>query len=212
MKIGVIQATSCKDRNNDLEKYVKKACHSGDEVINFGVFEDSKVKLSYVQIALAIGLLINSKSVDFIVTGCSSGQGMMLAANAMPNVLCGYIPTPSDAYLFAQINNGNVASFPLHLNWGWAGEVNFEQTMLALFKDPFGQGYPKEEAQRKLKNSQQVRELTELGSKNFITFLDKVDKKLLSPILKYKIVSDYIIKYGKDKKIINKIEDLEKLL
>lgn len=47
----------------------------------------------------------------FVVTRGSSGQGMMLACNRLPGVLCGYAPTPKDAYLFAQINNGNAISF-----------------------------------------------------------------------------------------------------
>ena len=58
-------------------------------------------------------MLLANRTVDFIVTGCSSGQGMMLACNSMPGVICRYAPTPKDAYLFAQINNGNAISLPL---------------------------------------------------------------------------------------------------
>lgn len=121
MRIGIIQATSQKDKNEILEEYVRQAVTSKGEVVNFGIFSNSDVKLSYVQISLAIALLINSGAVDFIVTGCSSDQGMMLACNTFPNIQCGYLPTAQDAFLFAQINNGNVASLPLGLNWGWCG-------------------------------------------------------------------------------------------
>ncbi|WP_422120626.1 hypothetical protein [Lactobacillus gasseri] len=48
--------------------------------MNFGIYPDSKIQLSYVQVSIAVALLINSRSLDFIVTGCSSGQGMMLAS------------------------------------------------------------------------------------------------------------------------------------
>ena len=40
----------------------------------FGCFENED-NYSYVEIALEICLLISSKAVDFIVTGCSSGKG-----------------------------------------------------------------------------------------------------------------------------------------
>ncbi len=53
---------------------------------------------------MAVGRVI------FVVTGCSSGQGMMLTCNSMPDVIAG-IPTPNDTYLFAQINNGNAISY-----------------------------------------------------------------------------------------------------
>lgn len=43
---------------------------------------------------LIIHSSINYNIVDFVVTGCSSGQGMMLACNSMPGILCGYTPTP----------------------------------------------------------------------------------------------------------------------
>ena len=102
--------------NKILEHYIKQAISPDDKLINFGIYQDSTTTLSYVQISLAIALLINSRALDFVVTGCSSGQGMMLACNTFPNIQCGYIPTPQDAYLFSHINDGNVVSFPLGLN------------------------------------------------------------------------------------------------
>lgn len=101
MKIGIIQASSQKSKNQILEQYTKKATTNKDKVINFGVFSQDNHELSYVQISLLIALLINTKAVDFVVTGCSSGQGMMLACNTFPNIQCGYVPTTQDAYLFA---------------------------------------------------------------------------------------------------------------
>ena len=62
-----------------LEKYIKESVGSNDQVFNFGIYQDSSASLSYVQVSLAVALLINSKATDFIVTGCTSGQGMMLA-------------------------------------------------------------------------------------------------------------------------------------
>ena len=112
MKIGIIQASSQSGKNELIYKTVLR--YAGDaEVINFGCFQDDKTSYSYIEISILAGLLLNSGSVDLIITGCSSGQGMMLALNSFPGVLCGYVPTPKDAFLFARINNGNAVSLPL---------------------------------------------------------------------------------------------------
>ena len=49
-----------------------------------------------------ISMLLSSKSIDFVVTGCSSGQGMMIACNSLPDVICGYVENPQDAFLFGR--------------------------------------------------------------------------------------------------------------
>ena len=152
MKIAVIQASSQSQKNELIYSTVKK-CAPDAEVINFGCTEDEETKFSYIEISVLVGLLLSSKAVDFVVTGCSSGQGMMLACNNMPGVLCGYIPTPQDAYLFAQINDGNAVSLPLGEEYTWAGEENLDKTIAKLFSEPFGQGYPKSEASRKLEDT-----------------------------------------------------------
>ena len=43
----------------------------------------------------------------------------MLACNAFPGVLCGHIVDPSDAYMFAQINDGNAIALPFAKGFGW---------------------------------------------------------------------------------------------
>ena len=78
--------------------------NKGYEVVNFGVFQEEAVEYTYVETAMLICILLESKAVDFVVTGCSSGQGMMLACNSLPSILCGYIENPADAYLFGRIN------------------------------------------------------------------------------------------------------------
>lgn len=83
------------------------------EVINFGVFPEEDVIYSYIEIALMISLLLESGAIDFAVTGRSSGQGMMLACNSLPGILCGYVANPTDAFLFGRINDGNAVPFLL---------------------------------------------------------------------------------------------------
>lgn len=103
MKIAVIQASSQKDKNILIAKCLRESVDlSQTEIINFGIFEEEDIAFSYVQTAFCISMLLESEAVDFVVTGCSSGQGMMLACNSMPGVVCGYVATPSDAFLFGE--------------------------------------------------------------------------------------------------------------
>lgn len=42
-----------------------------------------------------------------------------MALNTFPGVTCGYCIEPTDAYLFAQVNNGNALSLPFAKGFGW---------------------------------------------------------------------------------------------
>ncbi len=200
MIIAVIQAGSQSGKNELIYSTVKKYAPDA-EVINFGCTEDEKNKFSYIEISILVGLLLSSKAVDFVVTGCSSGQGMMLACNSMPGVLCGYIPTPQDAYLFAQINDGNAVSLPLGEEYTWAGEENFEKTIAKLFSEPFGQGYPKSEAERKLEDTKLLKRIRNNSQVSMIELLNALEKPLLDKVLRKIDVVEYIIENGKDEEI-----------
>ena len=202
MKIAVIQASSQAGKNELIAETVRKYAPCGSEVINFGCKSGEQDNYSYIEISVLIGLLLASESVDFVVTGCSSGQGMMLACNNMPGVLCGYAPAPKDAYLFAQINNGNAISLPLGEDYTWSGEENFEKTIEALFSEPFGQGYPKSEAERKLKDTELLKQIRAKSQISMISLLKKLDISLVEKVLKKNDVIDYIKKNG-NKEIVN---------
>ena len=197
MKIGIIQASSQSDKNELIFNTVRE--YAGDsKIVNFGCFREDNETYSYIEISLLIGLLLASGSVDFVVTGCSSGQGMMLACNNMPGVLCGYIPTPEDAYLFAQINNGNAVSLPLGEEYTWHGADNLILTVKKLFSEPFGQGFPKSEAARKLKDTALLKEIRKKSQIELIELLEALDDELIRKVLSKKNVIDYILVNGKD--------------
>lgn len=181
MKIAVVQASSQISQNDMLFQYTKMYAKDS-EVINYGCFRDDVQKYSYLEIALLIGMLINDKKVDFVVTGCSSGQGMMLACNSIPGVLCGYAPTPRDAYLFAQINNGNAISLPLGEEYTYAGEDNLAETLKALFSEPFGGGYPKSEAKRKIADANQLKVMKAHAQISFQSFMEDMDDELVMKV------------------------------
>lgn len=97
----------------------------GHEVFNYGMYsaEDTH-QLTYVQNGILAAVLLNSGAADFVITGCGTGEGAMLACNAFPQVLCGHIESPLDAYLFSQVNDGNCIALPFAENFGWGGELN----------------------------------------------------------------------------------------
>ena len=196
MRIGIIQASSQAGKNRFLAETVKKHA-AGAEVINFGCTEDEPETYSYIEISLLAGMLLASEAVDYIVTGCSSGQGMMLACNSFPGVLCGYAPTPMDAYLFAQINNGNAVSLPLGEEYTWAGYENCEATVARLFSEPFGQGYPKGEAERKLKDTLLLKRIRSGGQVSAAALLESLDRPLADKLLRKRDVTDFILRNGK---------------
>ena len=196
MKIGIIQASSQADKNGMIVRAVQRYA-SGAEIINFGCRTGDSGIYSYVEISLLAGLLLTSGAVDFIVTGCSSGQGMMLACNSFPGVLCGYIPTPADAWLFAQINNGNAVSLPLGEEYTWAGYENFEATVAKLFSEPFGQGYPRSEAARKAADTRTLRTIRGKSQRSAAELLDSLDRPFVEHIMQKQDVIRYILQYGK---------------
>ena len=202
MTIGVIQASSQAQKNSLLFNTVKR--YAPDSVVvNFGCKENEEEKYSYIEISLLTGLLLASGSVDFIVTGCSSGQGMMLACNNMPGVLCGYAPSPMDAYLFAQINNGNAISVPLGEDYTYTGIHNLERTIEKLFSEPFGQGYPKGQEERKLKDTSLLKNIREKSQVRTIELMQSLDTVIVDKIKKKRDVIEFIINNGKNEEIVH---------
>lgn len=202
MTIGVIQASSQAQKNSLLFNTVKR--YAPDSVVvNFGCKENEEEKYSYIEISLLTGLLLASGSVDFIVTGCSSGQGMMLACNNMPGVLCGYAPSPMDAYLLAQINNGNAISVPLGEDYTYTGIDNLERTIEKLFSEPFGQGYPKGQEERKLKDTSLLKNIREKSQVRTIELMQSLDTVIVDKIKKKRDVIEFIINNGKNEEIVH---------
>ena len=114
MKIALINENSQAAKNELVESVLKKVVEPmGHEVVNYGMYSaDDENQLTYVQNGILAAILLNSGAADYVVTGCGTGEGAMLACNSFPGVLCGHIVDPSDAYMFAQINDGNAIALP----------------------------------------------------------------------------------------------------
>ena len=169
------------------------------------MFDDTPKDFSYIEIAICVSLLLSSKVIDFVVTGCSSGQGMMLACNSLPGVLCGYIPTPQDAFLFGRINDGNAVSLPLGLNFGWLGDINLQCTLNKLFDGPFGTGYPIHDAERKKRDTRLLKQVNKTVKQDWSKIIDEVDQDLLKNALSNHVVYDYIMQNSS-------VEELKRLM
>ena len=131
---------------------------------------------------------------------------MMLACNGIPGVLCGYTPTPQDAFLFGRINNGNAISVPLGLNYGWAGEVNLNYIMDALFSTPFGTGYPKKDAERKRKDAELLKRIKGQANVPFFQLLQNLDGEMVCKNTSREIVANFILENGENAQIVEYVK------
>ena len=148
MKIALINENSQAAKNEIIYNTLKEvADQKGYEVYNYGMYgKENESQLTYVQNGLLAAILLNSKAADFVITGCGTGSGAMLALNSFPNVTCGLAAEPTDAYLFSQINGGNALSIPYAKGFGWGAELNLKLIFERLFAETAGGGYPKERA------------------------------------------------------------------
>lgn len=171
----------------------------GHEVFHYGMYTpEDQASLTYIMNGLLAGILLNSGAADFVVTGCGTGMGSMLACNAMPGVFCGLIIDPTDAFLFGQINNGNAISMPYAKGFGWAAELNLQDVYRKLFDGERGLGYPKERAQIMAKNRGILRDLKAASCKDMLSVLTSVDQDLLKAAIAGERFGDYFYANAKD--------------
>ena len=178
MKIGLILENSQAAKNPIVYEELKRAADAcGHEVINFGMYSaDDKRRLTYVMNGLLASLVLNCKVVDFVVTGCGTGEGACLACNAFPGVQCGHVTNPVDAYLFTQVNGGNAIALPYAQNYGWGGELNLRYTFEKLVVAPFGGGYPVERREAEQANAKILTQVKTVTHRPLIEVLKGLDK------------------------------------
>lgn len=160
MKIALVMEWSTSARNEIVASVLNKvAAKNGHTVVNYGQFNAEDNRQTYNQNAIFTAALLKSGAADFVVTGCGTGEGAMLACNSMPGVQCGLVVDPADSYLFTQINGGNCMSLPFAKGWGWAAEVNLEYVFEKLFVQAPGGGYPPEAAASEQRNAKLLSKL-----------------------------------------------------
>ena len=211
MKIALINENSQASKNELIYNTLNAvATKYGHEVFNYGMVNAEDKSLTYVQNGLLAAILLNAGACDFVVTGCGTGEGAMLALNSFPNVLCGHIVDPSDAFMFNQINDGNAVAFPFAKGFGWGAELNLEYCFEKLFNGPKGQGYPKERVIPEQRNKKILDGVKKITHRPMIEILKEIDRDFLLETIDRDTFKNYFFQNAKDKEIVDFIKTVLK--
>lgn len=208
MKIGLINENSQCTKNNIIYESLKRTVDY--EVINFGMKEGDN-NLTYVQVGLLGAILLNTGCVDFIVTGCGTGEGAMMSMNSFPGVTCGLVETPLDAYLFSQINAGNAISIPFAKGFGWGSELTLDYIFEKLFSSPFGGGYPIERREPEQRNKKILDEVKKITHKKLIDILKEIDQDFLYETINRETFINYYFDNNNDKEVSEYLKKVLKI-
>lgn len=183
MKIAVVNEVSACLKNKDIVAALEQAADA--EILNIGMGSPTEEpELTYIHISYISAVLLNGGICDFVVGGCGTGQGYLNAVMQFPNVFCGLIGDPLDAWLFSQINGGNCISLPLNKGYGWAADLNLKYIFEKLFADPVGQGYPLYRAQSQAASRNILRDMSVSAHFGLAEILRKTDRTILQTIMK----------------------------
>ncbi len=210
MKIAVINENSQASKNEMIVNTLKKVVEPmGHEVFNYGMYSaEDEHQLTYVQNGILAAILLNSKAADYVITGCGTGEGAMLAANSFPGVLCGHVVDPSDAYMFAQINDGNAISMPFAKGFGWGAELNLQYIFEKLFEGESGQGYPKERVVPEQRNKKILDEVKKVTHNDLVTILKNLDQELVKGAVSGEKFQEYFFANCQDEAIAACVKEI----
>jgi len=193
MRIALINENSQAAKNAQIEAALKKVVTPmGHEVDNYGMYGTAgEAQLTYVQNGILAAILLNSGAADYVVTGCGTGEGAMLALNSFPGVLCGHVVDPSDGYMFAQINDGNAVSMPFAKGFGWGAELHLQYVFEKLFGCESGGGYPKERVIPEQRNKKILDEVKKITHTDMMTILKNIDQDFLKTAISGEKFQEY---------------------
>ena len=193
MRIALINENSQGAKNAMIERALKKVVEPmGFVVDNYGMYTaEDEAQLTYVQVGILAAVLLNSGAADYVITGCGTGEGAMLACNSFPGVICGHVEDPLDAYTFAQINDGNAIAIPFAKGFGWGGDLNLEYIFEKLFCEESGQGYPRERAVPEQRNKRILDEVKKVTYQDICTILKHLDQDLVKGALAGEHIPEY---------------------
>ena len=210
MRIALINENSQAGKNEMIYRSLKKVADiKGYEVDNYGMYSaEDENSLTYVQNGILASILLNSGAADYVVTGCGTGEGAMLALNSFPGVICGHVCDPSDGYMFAQINDGNAVSLPFAKGFGWGAELNLEYIFEKLFSEKSGPGYPKERAVPEQRNKRILDEVRKNNFKDLLMCLKGLDQELVRGSVMGKRFKELFFANCKDEAICSYVKGL----
>ena len=210
MRIALINENSQAAKNAAIEAALKKVVTPmGHQVDNYGMYgKEGESQLTYVQNGILAAILLNSGAADYVVTGCGTGEGAMLALNSFPGVLCGHVADPSDGFMFAQINDGNAVSMPFAKGFGWGAELNLEYTFEKLFGFGSGNGYPAERAVPEQRNKKILDGVRSVAFRDLCDILKDLDHDLVKGAFAGEHFAEHFFADCKDEKIAATVKEL----
>lgn len=210
MRIALINENSQAAKNGIIENALKKVVEPmGHSVVNYGMYSaEDEAQLTYVQIGILAAVILEGKAADYVITGCGTGEGAMLACNSFPGVICGHVEDPLDAYTFAQINDGNAIAIPFAKGFGWGGDLNLEYIFEKLFCEESGGGYPKERAVPEKRNKKILDEVKTKTYRPLIDILPELDRELVKGAFAGEKFKELFFAECKDKELAACVEKL----
>ena len=210
MRIALINENSQAAKNAVIENSLKKVVEPmGFTVDNYGMYTaEDEAQMTYVQVGILAAVLLNSGAADYVITGCGTGEGAMLAMNSFPGVLCGHVEDPVDAYTFAHVNDGNAIALPFAKGFGWGGELNLQYIFEKLFCEESGQGYPRERAVPEQRNKKILDQVKKVTHKPILTILKEIDQDFLKETISGSHFAEYFYPNCKDAEIANYLKSL----
>lgn len=181
MRIALINENSQAAKNDLIyQSLTKVVTPMGHTVDNYGMYSaQDEAQLTYVQNGILGAILLNSGAADYVITGCGTGEGAMLAMNSFPGVICGHVEDPVDAYTFAHVNDGNAVALPFAKGFGWGGELNLEYIFEKLFGFGHGKGYPADRVVPEQRNKKILDEVRSKTLRPLIECLKSIDQTLV---------------------------------
>lgn len=210
MKIALINENSQAAKNTTILAALKKVVEPmGHTVDNYGMYAaDDAAQLTYVQCGILGAILLNSGAADYVITGCGTGEGAMLAMNSFPGVICGHVEDPVDAYTFAHVNDGNAVAMPFAKGFGWGGELNLEYCFEKLFGFGHGQGYPPERREPEMRNKGILDEVRAKSLRPLLELLPELDPALVKGAVAGEKFSELFFANCKDEAIAAYVKGL----
>ena len=193
MKIALINENSQAAKNALIEAILRKVVEPmGHEVVNYGMYAaDDAAQLTYVQNGILAAVLLNSGAADYVITGCGTGEGAMLALNS-----------------FAHVNDGNAVALPFAKGFGWGGELNLEYVFEKLFGFGHGQGYPKERVVPEQRNKKILDGVRSVAFRDLCDILKDLDHDLVKGAFAGEHFAEHFFADCKDEKIAATVKEL----
>lgn len=183
MKIAVVNETSTADRNADILAALRDRGHT---IINAGMTRGgTSPELTVIHTGFLAAVLLATGRVDYVVAGCGTGQGFQIAVAQYPGVYCGHLMTPLDAWLFTQINGGNVVSLALNQGYGWAGDVNLRLIFDQLFGVEWGAGYPSHRTSTQRESRELLTGISETTHHPMAEIVRALPRRVVEPALRF---------------------------